>query len=120
MPPQLISLGIFAIQQLIIHEPEIAAEIKALLTKADPTPAEWDALHAKIALKGYLDYVPASALIAAPVAVKVLPTVVPQADEPVVSGSADNAEASAVVPAPAPVGLNNLNTALSASLTPTA
>ena len=32
---------------------KIAAEIKALFTKADPTADDWNALHARIALKSY-------------------------------------------------------------------
>lgn len=68
MPPQAVQLAIFLIQQLIAHEPEIAAEIKALLTKSDPTDDEWKALHNKVIAKGYRDYVPASVLpqVAAP------------------------------------------------------
>lgn len=86
MPPQAVQLAIFLIQQLITHEPEIAAEIKALLTKADPTDDEWKALHDKVIAKGYRDYVPASALP------PVLPVNQPAA-----------APALAVTPATAPV-----------------
>jgi hypothetical protein len=135
MPPQLISLGIFALQQLITHEPEIAAAIKALFTKADPTPDDWNALHAKVALKSYSQYVPASRLPvlsaqesqtaqlsqvataaksaaeAVPIVVLPTPPVIPQANNP---------PAPAAPQSPAPVGLNGLTTALEASLTPAA
>jgi hypothetical protein len=78
MPPQTLSLIIWGIQQLIQHEPEIAADIKALMTKADPTDADWQTLHAKVLAKGYFDYVPASALPQT-VPIKVLP---PPGDQP--------------------------------------
>lgn len=90
MPPQTVTLAIWLLQQLIEHEPEIAASIKLLLTKAEPTDAEWDALHAKVAAKSYRDYVPDTALPLP--AVAPLPALTP-------------------VPAPAP--------ALSAAETPT-
>jgi hypothetical protein len=82
MPPQTITMAIWLLQELIQHEPEIAAEVKALLTKADPTDADWDALHAKVHAKSYADYVPASALppaaapgaaLPADVKIKILP-----------------------------------------------
>jgi hypothetical protein len=96
MPPQLLSLVIFGIQQLLTHEPEIAAEIHRLLSSGDPTAADWAALHAKAAAKGYLDYVKASALhsaaptlaIPADVIVKVLP---PPAAAPVSASTAASA-----------------------------
>jgi hypothetical protein len=89
MPPQLIAFALQLLEMLITHSPEITAEIKALLTKADPTDADWDALHAKVAAKSYRDYVPATAL-PQPVPISVLavplpppaPPVSPQADKP--------------------------------------
>jgi len=63
MPPQLLSLICFGLQELITHEPEIAAEIKALFTKSDPTKEDWQKLHDKVS-KRYCDYVPASQLSA--------------------------------------------------------
>jgi hypothetical protein len=62
MPPELVSIGIFALQQLITHEPEIASAIKELFSKADPTAEDWAALKAKIHAKSYRDYVPLTAL----------------------------------------------------------
>lgn len=91
MPPQLLSLIIFGVQQLIAHAPEIAAEISALLTKTEPTADDWKALHDKVAAKSYRDYVPASALP---------PVAAPAAPGPV---AAAVAAAVAVAPAVAPI-----------------
>ena len=79
MPPQALTLALFLVEEGIKLEPSIAAELKALLEKTDPTPADWDALRAKVMAKSYADYVPASALpstsaAAEPVAITVLPT----------------------------------------------
>ncbi|HVV01395.1 MAG TPA: hypothetical protein VHH88_08535 [Verrucomicrobiae bacterium] len=62
MPPQIVSLIVFGLQQLIQHEPEIAAEIKTLFTKTEPTAADWMQLHLKVAAKSYADYVPVTVL----------------------------------------------------------
>lgn len=62
MPPEAIQLGLFVIEEAIKNEPAIAAEIRSLLTKADPTPADWAALRARVQSKSYKDFVPASQL----------------------------------------------------------
>ena len=62
MPPESVQLGLFVIEEAIKYEPAIAAAIRDLFTKADPTPADWQALRAKVAGKGYRDYVPTTAL----------------------------------------------------------
>ena len=56
-----IQLALFIIEEGIKLEPSIAAEIKALLNKADPTAADWADLRAKV-LVTYESYVPATAL----------------------------------------------------------
>lgn len=61
MPPESVQLGLFVIEEAIKYEPAIAAAIRDLFTKTDPTPADWAALRAKVG-KGYRDYVPATAL----------------------------------------------------------
>lgn len=62
MPPQALQLGLLVIEEAIKYSPQIAAEIQKLFTKADPTPADWDALRARVLAKSYEDYVPASSL----------------------------------------------------------
>lgn len=48
MNPATIALAIQFIQLAIQEEPAIAAELKAILSKADPTPADWEALKQKV------------------------------------------------------------------------
>jgi hypothetical protein len=62
MNPAFIAMVLSMVEQLIENEPEIAAELKAIFTKDNPTPADWLALHQKVLAKTYADYVPASAL----------------------------------------------------------
>lgn len=86
---------LFALQEAIKLEPQIADGIRQLLTKGEPSDADWEALHAKYAAKSYWDYVPGSALPrpatpapelpAAPVQVRVLPTPIPPQVDPLAS-----------------------------------
>jgi len=62
MPPQAIQLGLFVLEEAIKNEPAIAAAIRNLFAKGDPTPEDWQALRLMVALKTYRDYVPATAL----------------------------------------------------------
>jgi hypothetical protein len=64
MPPQALQLAFFLIEEGIKLEPAIAAELRALLNKNDPTAEDWAALRSRVQSKTYLDYVPASALAA--------------------------------------------------------
>ncbi len=61
MPLESVQLGLFVIEEAIKYEPAIAAAIRDLFVKTDPTPEDWQALRAKVG-KGYRDYVPATAL----------------------------------------------------------
>jgi hypothetical protein len=62
MPPAAIQLGLLVIEEAIKNAPAIAAEIRSLFTKADPTPADWAALRARIASQSYAALVPDSQL----------------------------------------------------------
>jgi len=44
------------IQAVFTLAPQITHEIRLLLQKGDPTPADWDALRAKLS-KSYDDYI---------------------------------------------------------------
>jgi hypothetical protein len=97
MPPQALALALFLIEEGIKEEPALAADLRDLFNKTDPTAADWDALHAKVAAKTYRDYVPATALVvtqlAAPAAAPEAPAAAP--------APAPTAEAPAAAPAPA-------------------
>lgn len=62
MPPEMASLVIFGVQELIRQTPAIADDIRALLDKNDPNDQDWDNLRVKVMAKKYRDYVPASDL----------------------------------------------------------
>jgi hypothetical protein len=62
MSPALISLILSLVQEAITLEPQIAAQLKELFAKENPTPADWEALRVQVLGKTYADYVPASAL----------------------------------------------------------
>jgi hypothetical protein len=62
MPPQAVSLGLFVIEEAIKLVPGLYSEIQALFTKPDPTPADWEALRARVLAKSYRDFVPETAL----------------------------------------------------------
>lgn len=62
MSPQIVQLVIFAVAEAVKAYPQLKAEIGAVLSKENPTPADWEALRAKVAEKGYFDFVPDSAL----------------------------------------------------------
>ncbi len=48
MSPALLALIVQLVQLAIQEEPAIQAEITALLNKNNPTPADWEALRAKV------------------------------------------------------------------------
>lgn len=62
MPPQLLQLAVFGLEQLITQAPKLYADIAALFSKGQPTADDWQALRDKIGAKGYFDYVPQSDL----------------------------------------------------------
>src|ERR1039457_5381588 len=63
MHPETILVALFAIDEAIKLEPGIAAAIRSMFAQGDPTPADWNALRAKVASKSYKDYVPSTALV---------------------------------------------------------
>lgn len=68
MNPQLI-LGILAlVEQAAQDEPKIAAALKNIFSKPEPTPADWQAERASIAALSYQTLVPNSDLPPAPAA----------------------------------------------------
>ena len=62
MPPQAIALALFIVEEAIKMEPAIAAALKDIFTRPDPTAEDWAMLRARIVAKDYADYVPDSAL----------------------------------------------------------
>lgn len=62
MNPAIISLIISLVEEAVKLEPEIVAELQTIFGNPNPTPADWQALRAKVLAKSYADYVPASAL----------------------------------------------------------
>jgi hypothetical protein len=48
------------LQALLIYGPEAAKAIRDILTKKDPTQADWDAVFAKATQKSYDDYIAAA------------------------------------------------------------
>ena len=62
MSPTLIALILSLAEEAIKDAPQLAADLKEIFAKTDPTPADWQALREKALAKSYADYVPASAL----------------------------------------------------------
>lgn len=62
MPPQTIQLALFIIEEAVKYGPTLATELQELLKKPDATPADWEALRARVNQKSYFDLVPDSAL----------------------------------------------------------
>lgn len=62
MAPQALSLALFVLQEAIKFAPELYLELSALFNKPDPTPADWDALRARVLAQSYKDLVPNSQL----------------------------------------------------------
>ena len=48
MNPALIPLILGLVELLVKYEPTIAADLRDIFSKADPTPADWMALRAKV------------------------------------------------------------------------
>ncbi|HEV2210869.1 MAG TPA: hypothetical protein VG167_19010 [Verrucomicrobiae bacterium] len=66
MTPVALAAILSLVEEAITNFPTIAADIKGIFSKANPTPADWQTLRAQVLAKGYKDYVPASALPSAP------------------------------------------------------
>lgn len=58
MGPAAIQLGVFGVQELLKHAPELIAEFQELFKSGAPTSDQWAALHARIAAKGYFQLAP--------------------------------------------------------------
>jgi hypothetical protein len=97
-----VQLAIFAIEEAIKEEPAIAAALKDIFTKADPTAADWAALRARIAAKDYADYVPDSALSAAPAPAPAAAPALTVLDASVTAPVAPAAPVVQLAPEPAP------------------
>jgi len=62
MTPAAISLIISLVEEAIKEYPAIAADLTSIFSKSNPTPDDWNLLRAKVLVKSYADYVPASAI----------------------------------------------------------
>ena len=93
MPPAALSLALFIVQEGIKDAPGLIAALKAIFATADPTAADWEALRAKVMAKSYADYVPDSALTAAPLPI-VAPIGAPTAAPQVFTGQATDPHAA--------------------------
>jgi len=56
MEAEAIQFGLVVTEELIKNEPAIAQEIHTLLSKGDPTPADWQALRARVTANPYEKY----------------------------------------------------------------
>jgi hypothetical protein len=103
MPPQILTLAVFLVEELIKATPALAAEFQTLFASGTPTAADFAALRAKIAGESYAALVPASELPPEP-------NTPPEAQTPAPSQLAtppptlpDEVNQTAAAPAPAPV-----------------
>jgi len=62
MNEKILALAVFGLEEIIKVAPGLYQEFADLFAKDNPTPADWDALRAKIASKSYKDYVPTTTL----------------------------------------------------------
>ncbi len=100
MNPLLIAPILSLLETAIQDSPEIVTDLKAIFNNPNPTPADWEALRAKVLAKSYADYVPASALPPAANIVQLPPVTVPPAQsnapisQPGASGTGETAAAN--------------------------
>lgn len=105
MPPQILQLLLFGLEEAIKLTPSIMAEIQSLFSKPNPTANDWAALRARVLAKSYEDYDPAPINVTAPAAVAA-PVLAPSAIPlPLVAGPAELAPepAPTIIPGPAPL-----------------
>ena len=62
MNPLALSLIIGLVEEAIKDTPPLIADLQAIFVKTNPTPADWEALRAKVLSESYASYVPASNL----------------------------------------------------------
>lgn len=65
MNPALLAAIVSLIEEAVTLAPGVIDDFKLIFNNPSPTPADWEALRAKVLAKSYEDYVPASALPAA-------------------------------------------------------
>lgn len=104
MPPATIALIIALVEEAIKVEPQVAAGLQSIFSKANPTPEDWQTLRANALAKSYADYVPASALPASSPAAQIPPvtTAATESNAPIsqpgASETAQPAVAAAIPP----------------------
>ncbi len=59
---EFIKLAMQGLQAAIKYAPGLIEDLRKLFSGPPPTEADWNALHEKIASKGYFDYVPDSSI----------------------------------------------------------
>ena len=59
---ELIGLAVKGIQAAIKYAPGLIEDLRKIFSTSNPTEADWQQLHDKIASKSYRDYVPDSAI----------------------------------------------------------
>lgn len=94
MNPGLIALILQLVEEAIKDAPGVIADLRAIFSKDNPTPTDWQALRIKVLSQSYADFVPASALVAAPPA-----SAAPAAPEPAASPVTVQPAAQAPIPA---------------------
>jgi hypothetical protein len=80
MNPALIALIIQLVETAVADAPQLYDDLQNIFDNPNPTPADWEALRAKVLAEGYFDYVPDSAL-APDKAAQASPAVTPAAKE---------------------------------------
>jgi len=96
----MIALILSLVQEAVTLTPGIVEDLKLIFNNPSPTPADWEALRAKVLSKSYADFVPASALPALAASKPVvLPDPAPVAAE-TVTAAPETKEQAAAAPAP--------------------
>lgn len=62
MPPQVLTLVIFGIEEAIQQTPALIADLQQIFASGTPTAAQFAALRAKVASESYQSFVPQSGL----------------------------------------------------------
>jgi len=62
MPPQVLQLGLFVLEEAIKQTPALISEFQALFASGQPTAQDFAALRAKVAGESYASLVPSSAI----------------------------------------------------------
>lgn len=58
MSPALIPLILGLVELLVKYQPQIAAELRTIFAKPNPTPEDWMALRAKVAIQSFAELAP--------------------------------------------------------------